>query len=66
MPSSASRSAEPTDACSTDDHTFTPAPTRFKAREGKWIGAKYGIYSLSPEPVRKGWCEMTVQKASQK
>ena len=45
--------------CSTDDHTFTPAPTRFKAREGKWIGAKYGIYSLSPEPVRKGWCEMT-------
>ncbi len=51
---------------STDGKTFTSAPTRFKAREGKWIGAKYGIFSLSPEPVRKGWCEMTVQKVSQK
>ena len=45
-------------AYSTDGKKYTSLPTRFQAREGKWIGAKYGVFSLSPEEVRKGWCEI--------
>lgn len=45
-------------AYSVDGKSFTWLPTHFKAREGKWIGAKYGIFSLSPEAVRKGWCDV--------
>lgn len=48
-------------AYSTDDRLYKMLPTHFKAREGKWIGAKYGIYSLSPEPVRKGWCDLIIE-----
>lgn len=54
------RGGECTMAYSTDGRKYTTVPTHFQAREGKWIGAKYGIYSLSPEPVRKGWCELSI------
>lgn len=46
-------------AYSDNGSTFTMLPARFQAREGKWIGAKYGIFSLSSEEVRKGWCEIS-------
>ncbi len=43
---------------STDNKHFIPLPDSFPAREGKWIGAKYGIYSIAPEGITKGWIDM--------
>lgn len=44
---------------SLDDQTFTPVEHTFQAREGKWIGAKYGLFSLAPPGADKGWVEMS-------
>lgn len=41
---------------------YTSLPTTFAAREGRWIGAKYGIFSLSPDTSRKGWCDLTINR----
>ncbi len=44
-------------AYSTDGKTFTALPSPFKAREGVWIGAKYGVYSITPVAAR-GWIDL--------
>ena len=36
--------------------TFAELPT-FQAREGKWIGAKYGVFSIAPQGKPRGWIE---------
>lgn len=43
---------------STDALHFIPLTTPFKAREGKWIGAKYGIFSITRDGKAKGWVEI--------
>lgn len=42
-------------AYSTDDLHFIPIATPFQAREGKWIGAKYGLFSITRDAKAKGW-----------
>lgn len=38
---------------------FTDIPLTFKAREGKWIGAKVGFYSTVPHGVHdRGWIDV--------
>ena len=43
---------------SLDGNKFIPAGDSFKAREGKWIGAKYGIYSIAPASADRGWIDI--------
>lgn len=43
---------------SEDGKRFTTLDDDFQAREGKWIGAKYGVFSLAPEGVSKGWVDL--------
>jgi hypothetical protein len=38
---------------STDAITFTPVGTPFMAREGKWVGAKVGLFAISPDSTRR-------------
>ena len=45
-------------AYSTDGKHFTPVVEPFTAREGVWIGAKYGVFSLSKQAVPKGWIDV--------
>ena len=45
-------------AYSTDSKHFTPVAEPFAAREGVWIGAKYGVFSLTKQPVPKGWIDL--------
>ncbi len=33
----------------------------FQAREGKWIGAKYGVFSIAPAKSDRGWVEFPVR-----
>ena len=37
---------------------YTKIEDSFKAREGKWIGAKYGAFSIAPHSSIKGWVDM--------
>lgn len=43
---------------STDGKNFTQCPKPFKARQGKWIGAKYGIFSISRTGIERGWIDL--------
>ena len=44
---------------STDGKKFTDTGKTFKARAGKWIGAKVGFYSVMPASVRdRGWLDV--------
>jgi len=45
-------------AYSTDGKKYTPIADSFQAREGKWIGAKYGIFSIAPNGKTKGWIDI--------
>lgn len=45
-------------AYSADGKFFTTLPQTFKARQGKWIGAKYGIYCITPTSTNRNWCDM--------
>ncbi len=48
-------------AYSLDGQTFTPCGKPFKARQGKWIGAKVGFVCVEPhaEPaVNRGWMDV--------
>ncbi len=36
---------------------FVPIATPFKAREGKWIGAKVGLFSIAPYGKERGWVD---------
>ncbi len=47
---------------STDNgKTFKDIANDFQAREGKWIGAKYGAFSISPGNEARGWCDVKVK-----
>lgn len=44
---------------SLDGKKFIPAGSVFKARAGKWIGAKIGLYSITPAGVSdRGWMDI--------
>lgn len=43
---------------SLDGKKFTEAGTLFKARQGKWIGAKVGIFSVTPHGKERGWVDV--------
>lgn len=47
-------------AYTTDGRHFTNLPEPFQAREGRWIGAKYGVFSIAPAASgSKGWVDLT-------
>ena len=46
---------------SADGKQFTDIPGNFQARVGKWIGAKYGFYSLTPSATSKGWVDWVIK-----
>lgn len=37
---------------------FRKVPSDFQAREGKWIGAKYGVFCISPVDNQRSWCDL--------
>lgn len=41
-----------------DGKKFTEACTLFKARQGKWIGAKVGMFSVTPHGKERGWVDV--------
>ena len=43
---------------SLDGKKFTEAGTLFKARQGKWIGAKVGMFSVTPHGKERGWMDV--------
>lgn len=43
---------------SLDGKKFTGAGTLFKARQGKWIGAKVGMFSVTPHGKERGWVDV--------
>ena len=43
---------------STDGRRYTPAGHAFKARQGKWIGAKVGFCSTTPHGKDRGWMDI--------
>lgn len=43
---------------SLDGKKFTEAGTLFKARQGKWIGAKVGMFSVAPHGKERGWVDV--------
>lgn len=43
---------------SLDGKKFTEAGTLFKARQGKWIGAKMGMFSVTPHGKERGWVDV--------
>ena len=43
---------------SLDGRKFTEAGTLFKARQGKWIGAKGGMFSVTPHGKERGWLDV--------
>lgn len=43
---------------SIDGKKFLPLPSTFTPREGKWIGAKYGAYSITHTKGNRGWCDV--------
>ena len=43
---------------SLDGKKFTEAGTLFKARQGKWIGAKVGLFSVTPHGKERGWVDV--------
>lgn len=42
---------------SPDGKKYTPAGTPFTARQGKWIGAKVGLFSTAPFGKERGWVD---------
>lgn len=43
---------------SLDGKKFTEAGTLFKARQGKWIGAKVGMFSVTPHGKERDWVDV--------
>lgn len=52
------KGASCTMAYSVNGAPFETCPTVFQAREGKWIGAKYGVYSIAPDGKGRGWIDL--------
>lgn len=51
---------------STDGQRYTKVPDVFQARVGKWIGAKYGIYSITHDVKAKGWVDLSLNKSTRR
>ena len=47
---------------SVGDAPFVEVPHAFQARVGKWIGAKYGAYSLAPAGNGRGWIDLVTKR----
>lgn len=43
---------------SLDGRRFSNCPTEFQARQGKWIGAKMGLFSVQPANIGRGWIDV--------
>ncbi len=43
---------------SLDGVKFNNISIPFQAREGKWIGAKYGVFSITPHNASRGWVDL--------
>lgn len=43
---------------STDGRRWHKAGPAFKARQGKWIGAKVGLFSIAPATTDRGWMDV--------
>lgn len=43
---------------SLDGKKFKALPGSFKARQGKWIGAKVGMFSAQPSGLSRGWVDI--------
>ena len=43
---------------SSDGKIYKTVPQTFQAREGKWIGAKYGAFSIAPDKTSRGWVDV--------
>ncbi len=43
---------------STDGRKWHECPGAFKARQGKWIGARIGIFSVQPHDTDRGWVDI--------
>lgn len=43
---------------SLDGKKFMEAGTLFKARQGKWIGGKVGMFSVTPHGKERGWVDV--------
>jgi len=43
---------------STDGRKWHDAGAEFVARQGKWIGAKVGMFSIAPDTVDRGWVDV--------
>lgn len=43
---------------SLDNKEFIQLPGLFKARQGKWIGAKIGLFSTQPAGLSRGWVDI--------
>lgn len=42
---------------STDGRRFHKVGSQFTARQGKWIGAKVGLFSVTPHGQERGWMD---------
>lgn len=43
---------------SLDGNEFIELPGTFRARQGKWIGAKIGLFSSQPSGLSRGWMDV--------
>lgn len=43
---------------SVDGGPFMSVANAFQAREGKWIGAKYGVFSIAKQGSGRGWIDL--------
>lgn len=45
-------------AYSTDGKKYIPVGSEFTARQGKWIGAKVGLFCVTPAQGNRGWADV--------
>ena len=43
---------------SLDGTSYQPLPGDFTAKQGKWIGAKIGLFSAQPAGLSRGWTDV--------
>lgn len=58
---SCAKGASCTVAYSVNNAPYQTMPAAFKAREGKWIGAKYGVFSIAPDGKGRGWIDLDIK-----
>ena len=43
---------------SLDGKKFIKAPRKFQCRQGKWVGAKTGVFTTVPKGSERGWIDI--------